>query len=145
MFCTARGKGLDSGCTDNFDVADGFVSFTTEFKYLGSMINYSLTSTTDVDKRINDASAAFDKKHISRRIKGKIYQSLILSILLYGSECWSLTQKLYLRLQSFHRKSARKLCRITMKQTKKWRPQTTWNKILLLLLQHAPPPMGRPP
>lgn len=124
MFCPARGKGLDSGCTDNFDVADGFVSFTTEFKYLGSMINYSLTSTTDVNKRITDASAAFgalscifDKKHISRRIKGKIYQSLILSILLYGSECWSLTQKLYLRLQSFHRKCARKLCNITMQHT----------------------------
>ena len=34
----------EDGGTSNFDVADGFVSFTDEFKYLGSIIHNSLTS-----------------------------------------------------------------------------------------------------
>jgi hypothetical protein len=37
----------------------GFIDFTTEFKYLGSIVHHSLTSDEDVDKRIRPASAAF--------------------------------------------------------------------------------------
>ena len=35
------------------------VSFTTEFKYLGSIVHFSLTSDADVNKRIRAAAAAF--------------------------------------------------------------------------------------
>ena len=37
----------------------GFVGFTKEFKYLGSIVPSSLTSNADVDKRIRSAAAAF--------------------------------------------------------------------------------------
>ena len=37
----------------------GFFSFTKEFKYLGSIVHSSLTSDTDVDKRIRSAAVAF--------------------------------------------------------------------------------------
>ena len=37
----------------------GFVGFTKEFKYLGSLVNYSLTSDADVTKRLKSAAAAF--------------------------------------------------------------------------------------
>jgi hypothetical protein len=32
--------------------ASGFIDFTTKFKYLGSIVHHSLTSDSDVDKRI---------------------------------------------------------------------------------------------
>jgi hypothetical protein len=44
--------------TSRLDVLDGtgnaigFIDFTTEFKYLGSIVHHSLTSDADVDKRI---------------------------------------------------------------------------------------------
>ncbi len=44
--------------TTRFDVLDssgetvGFLDFTKELRYLGSIVNYSLSSEADVDKRI---------------------------------------------------------------------------------------------
>ena len=51
--------------TSRFNIVDGaglpagFVDFTTEFKYLGSILHHSLTSEADVDKRLKSATAAF--------------------------------------------------------------------------------------
>jgi hypothetical protein len=77
---------------DNTGNAIGFIDFTTEFKYLGSIVNNSLTSDADVDKRITSASAAFGAlkniltyKDIDFKVKGSVYVALCLSILLYGS------------------------------------------------------------
>jgi hypothetical protein len=44
--------------TANFDVTGGFVSFTKHFKYLGSMISYSLRDDIDVQRRIDAAGKA---------------------------------------------------------------------------------------
>ena len=48
----------EDGDTSNFDVADGFVSFTDEFRYLGSIIHNSLTSEADVNARSVSATAS---------------------------------------------------------------------------------------
>ena len=40
---------------DVFVVTSGSVGFTKEWKYLGSTVNYSLSSEADVDKRIKSA------------------------------------------------------------------------------------------
>jgi hypothetical protein len=37
----------------------GFIDFTTEFKYLGSIVRRSLTSDADLNKRTKPALAAF--------------------------------------------------------------------------------------
>jgi hypothetical protein len=133
MYCPARGSKYEDGDTSNFDVADGYIGFSKEFKYLGAMIYHTLTSEQDVDKRIANASAAFGalrpcifaKKGVSRKVKGMIYSSLVISILLYGSECWSLTEVLRSRLRAFHHKCARIMCQITMHHTIKHHIKTT--------------------
>ena len=43
--------------------------------------------------------------------------TLVLSILLYGSEVWSLREDLYRRLRRFHNICARTMCRITIAHT----------------------------
>ena len=48
-----------------------------------------------------------------------IYEGLILAILLYGSESWCLTEKLYHKLRLFHARCARAMCRVTRWHT--WR------------------------
>ena len=85
--------------TSRFDMRNadgptaGFVDFTKEFKYLGSIIGSSLTSDADVDMIIKAATSAFGalKKvltglTVNPRVKGRIYNALVLSIFLYGSE-----------------------------------------------------------
>jgi hypothetical protein len=61
----------------------GFIDFTQEFKYLGSITHSSLTSEADVDRRIKSATAAFGalknifiNKNIDFKIKGRIYTAL---------------------------------------------------------------------
>ena len=68
----------------------GFVGFTQEFKYLGSIIDSSLTSDADINNRIKAATAAFGalKKvlcslSVESRIKDKVYTELGLSIHLW--------------------------------------------------------------
>jgi hypothetical protein len=115
----------ESGDTSNFTVDAGWVSFTTDFKYLGSIINSSLTSNADVDFRITKATAAFgalkkcffSRMDISYKDKGTVYVVLCLTVLLYGSECWALTEKLFNKLRVFHHKCVRAMCRVNMSHT----------------------------
>ena len=94
MYCPKPHKAYGDEDTWRFAVdGDGFIEFTREFKYLGSIISTSLTSDADVDKRIKSATAIFGalgtsifkRKDISPLAKGKIYESLVLIVLLYGS------------------------------------------------------------
>jgi hypothetical protein len=79
--------------TSRFDVHNagvstaGFVVFTKEFKYLGSIIDSSLTSDADVDRRIRAATSAFGALKnvltslpVDLRVKCRIYNALVLSI-----------------------------------------------------------------
>lgn len=124
----------EDGDTSNFNVADGFVSFTKEFKYLGAIIHYSLTSDADVIKRISSASSAFgamrecffSNRDIDYKDKGTVYVALCLSILLYGSESWCLTEKLYNKLRTFHHQCVRAMCRINIRHTIKYHIKTSF-------------------
>ena len=63
----------------------GFIDFTTEFKYLGSIVHYSLSSEADVDKRIKSATAAFGALKICSQIGTLISNSKVGSMSLYAS------------------------------------------------------------
>lgn len=116
--------------TTRFNVLDssgataGFVDFTQEFRYLGSIVHCSLSSEADVDKRIKSATAAFGalknvftNRQLDLKLKGRIYVALCLSILLYGSEVWCLREDLLGRLRSFHHRCVRTMCRVNMAHT----------------------------
>jgi hypothetical protein len=65
MFFPPSRRSYSEANTLRLDVLDGtgnaigFIDFTTEIKYLASIVHHSLTSDADVDKRIRSASAAF--------------------------------------------------------------------------------------
>jgi hypothetical protein len=56
----------------------------------------------------------FKRKDITKEAKVAVYNSLVLSILLYGSESWALTKKHRDKLRGFHRKCVRSMCCISM-------------------------------
>jgi hypothetical protein len=115
----------DSGDQSDFAVdGDGFISFSTEFVYLGSLLHQTLTCGADVDRRIVKASAAFGALQYTffkNRLptledKGLVFATLCISILLYGCECWSLKEKELQRLRVFYNRCIRSMCKVTMRQ-----------------------------
>ena len=100
-----------------------------EAKYLGSMMSRECTDNTDVDARIAAVSRAFGalskfvfkSRSTSLPAKRAAYVALVLSILLYGSECWCLTARLWQKLRTFHRSCTRAMCKINIWHTWKCR------------------------
>ena len=77
-----------------------FLLFTEEFTYLGSMVRIDGGAEKDITNRLNKARIAFSmlsnvwrSQQYRVKTKLKIYQSCVLSTLLYGSECWRMTKK----------------------------------------------------
>jgi len=93
-------------------------------KYLdvGSMLGRDGTDRLDVEARIAAATRAFGSlstlvfksTSVSPAAKREAYVALVLSILLYRCEGWSLTAALWGKLRSFHHRCARSMCRVTM-------------------------------
>ncbi|KAK3773949.1 hypothetical protein RRG08_066156 [Elysia crispata] len=78
----------------------------SEFTYLGSIIDGKGGTGADIKTRICKAQAAFGllnkvwkDRNISMRTKIRLFQSNVKSLLLYGSETWSLTKTLTSKLQ----------------------------------------------
>ncbi len=97
-------------------VDGGVVPFTQAFEHLGSLVTNNLDDSAEVDDSMRSAPAAlaslrvqlFGCKVVKSANKndasaGAYYVNLVLGLLLYGSESWSLTQELRRRLlQTFH-------------------------------------------
>ena len=118
----------DGADLSNLDLGNGlFIPIVAEFVYLGSTISRDCTDEADVDARIDAAGNAFgalrekifSSTMVTMKVKKFCYVALILSILLYGSECWTLTEKLYNRLRNFHHRCLRNMCRVTRLHTRK--------------------------
>jgi hypothetical protein len=72
----------------------------TEFVYLGGVITEDAESTKDIRKRIGLASAMFGKlrklwrsSNISNRTKLRLYETLVIPVLLYGAESWCIKKE----------------------------------------------------
>ena len=121
----------NSADLSDVSIASSFVPFTPAFKYLGSQIHHSLSDAHDVQQRIASASAMFGSlkstlcaRHVQLKLKGKIYRSLVVSILLYGCEAWALTAELRWQLIAFHRRCVRRMNHVTLKHSEKHRIST---------------------
>ena len=80
-------------------ISEGVVKEVSQFKYLGSVL--VTDGRLDVELNIRRGKAVgrfkqFEKmwgtKHLSLATKVKCYKAYVLPILLFGSECWSLTK-----------------------------------------------------
>jgi hypothetical protein len=120
--------GYSPTCDDTLplrvDDALGIVTFTDRFRYLGAISSSSLTDDEEVAQRIHSATAAFGSlrkwvfgqnfgsRSLPLASKGKIYQSLVLGILLYGCESWILTAQLRQQLNAFHNRCVRTMAQV---------------------------------
>ena len=91
-------------------VDNGLIEWVSEFPYLGSLIADSGRMNVEIEKRLAGASkafgalrqAVFKDAHLSLNTKRQVYRACVLSVLLYGSECWVPLRKHLKKLNTFH-------------------------------------------
>ena len=89
------GYGVDEGDMLPLDLPGGSIDWVSESPYLGSLTAES-GRALEVDRRIASTSRAFgalrqsifEDPNLSITTKRYIYRACVLSVLLYGSECW---------------------------------------------------------
>ncbi len=88
--------------------------FTENIVYLGSIITPDGGSKMDIQNRMNKAMSAFISNiwmssQYNVSIKLKLFNSCVVPVLLYGAECWRMTQQDLTKLSSFHTKNLRRI------------------------------------
>ena len=105
---------------------------TVGFTYLGSIISNNCSIEREINNRISKASAAFgqlkDRVYLNRNLKLKtkikVYEAIVLSILLYSSETWTPYASQLRTLNKFHLRCLRKMLGLT------WRDKVPNNDVL---------------
>ncbi|KAA3675654.1 uncharacterized protein DEA37_0006311 [Paragonimus westermani] len=98
-------------------IAGDTVNSCGDFCYLGSNLSTDLSVDRELRARVARASAAFGRvvrrvwKNHSLKVDTKlcVYRSMVLSILLYGSETWTLYQRNVSYLSRFHVQCLRRI------------------------------------
>ena len=117
---------------------------SSSFTYLGSIVTSDGGADKDIRSRIGKARNAFLKlrniwksSNVSKRTKMKIYNSCVLSVLLYGAECWRVTVQDLNKLSSFHNGCLRKILKVFWPQkiTNKLLHETTGSEDITTLLK----------
>ena len=92
---------------------------TDSFTYLGSIVDTLGGTDDDIKCRIKKAQNAFrmlfkvwKSSNLNVSLKLKIYNAIVKSILLYGSETWKITKQQENKLNSFNTKCLRKILKI---------------------------------
>ena len=103
----------------DIEINGNHLECSSSFTYLGSTVTFDGGADKDIQSRIGKARGAFLKlcniwksSNISRRTKIKIYNSCVLSVLVYGAECWRMTERDISKLSTFHNGCLRKICKI---------------------------------
>ena len=106
----AVGHGIESSDRLPLMVNDQSIMYVDQFKYLGSVVSPDGRCHADVSARIAAASKAFGALYssvfhngdLTPATKQRVYTCCVLSVLLYGAECWTLLQVDTRRLEAFH-------------------------------------------
>ena len=102
------------------------------FRYLGSNISSSCRLDDEINFRICKATSAFGRlnpmvfqnKNLKLKTKISVYNAVVISALLYGSEAWTLYRRQVKDLDKFHMNSLRRIIGIT------WRDKVPHTEVL---------------
>ncbi len=108
-------------------VARSVVDPVSEFRYLGSLVDNSGRCSADIRSRVAAASRAFGalarpvfkNSLLSLQTKRVVFNACVLSLLLYGAECWVTLQEDVRTLTSFYMRCVRSILGISMRDV--WR------------------------
>jgi len=87
-----------------------------EFKYLGTTLTHQNSIPEEIKSRLRLGNACYhsvqyllSSRLLSKNLKIKIYRTIILLVVLYGCETWSLTLREERKLRVFENKVLRRI------------------------------------
>ena len=87
-----------------------------EFKYLGTTLTNKNSIVEEIKSRLRSGNACYhsvqnllSSTFLSKNLKIKIYRNIILSVVLYGCEAWSLTLRKERKLRVFENMVLRRI------------------------------------
>jgi hypothetical protein len=101
-----------------------------KFKYLGTTLTDQNCINEAIKSRLNSGNACYhsvqnllsESRLLSRNVKVKIYKTIIIPVVLYGCETWSLTLREEHRLRVFEKRVRRRIFGPTRDEvTGEWR------------------------
>ena len=108
----------DQNIVRNGNITIGNLSFeeVEKFKYLGATVTNINDTREEIKRRINVGNACYysvekllSSSLLSKKLKVRIYKTVILPVVLYGCETWTLTLREEQRLRVFENKVLRKI------------------------------------
>lgn len=92
-----------------------------QFKYLGSVVNRDGSCESDLNHRVSTGwmkwqqnSAIFCDKKMPMKLKGRLYNSVVVPALIYGTESWTMNAKLSNKLATTENKMLRMTAGVTL-------------------------------
>jgi hypothetical protein len=93
-----------------------YIERVEEFKYLGTTLTNKNSIQEEINSRLKLRNACYYSVHnllssslLSKKVKIKIYRTIILPVVLYGCESWSLTLRNERRLRVFENRVLRRV------------------------------------
>ena len=107
-----------------------------EFPYLGSLVRSSGRMDADVNRRVAQASKAFGAhrtavfldKDLKLATKKRVYNACVLSVLLYGAECWTPLRQHEKRLNTLHHRYIRTILGISNAKDSSGQSALPWQR-----------------
>ncbi|KAJ4434341.1 hypothetical protein ANN_22900 [Periplaneta americana] len=101
---------------ENIKIGDLSFEEVEKFKYLGATVTNINDTREEIKRRINMGNACYYSAEkllsaslLSKNLKVRIYKTVILPVVLYGCETWTLTLREEQRLRVFENKVLRKI------------------------------------
>jgi hypothetical protein len=102
----------------NREIKIGNRSFenVSQFKYLGTTVTYQNLIQEEIKRRVNSGNACYhsvqnllSSRLLSKNAKVRIYKTIILPVVLYECETWSLTVREEYKLRMFENRVLRRI------------------------------------
>jgi hypothetical protein len=105
-----------AGQRQSIKIANTSFEDVTRFKYLGTTLTDQNCIQEEIKSRLNSGNACYhsvqsllSSRLLPRNVKVKVYKTIILPVVLYGCETWSLTLRDDHRLRVFENRVLRRI------------------------------------
>jgi hypothetical protein len=106
----------NAGQNQNIKIANRSFEKVSQFNYLGTTVRYQNLIQEEIKGRLNSGNACyhsvqniFSSRLLSKNVKIRLYKIIILPVVLYWCETWSLTLREEHKLRVFENKVLRRI------------------------------------